>query len=213
MRLGWLCLGMVSLLGGAGFAGEPVALGGHTLRGAGRLRIDAHGGAAPAAPVQEQAELIVRLGPSGDCIWPLRADELFFSLAGGYSFLLGTGSWGVDGKGRMALALDSHAFEGELRDAYWSACVQGVTPAACSEALDRLETRVVRSELRLKATAERARVRGKVALALVDPVSGEVASTWAASFRDGAGLRVEPPVDYDCGDDDGGIIIIGPRPR
>jgi hypothetical protein len=150
MRLGWLCLGMVSLLGGAGFAGEPVALGGHTLRGAGRLRIDAHGGAARAAPVQEQAELIVRLGPSGDCIWPLRADELFFSLAGGYSFLLGTGSWGVDGKGRMALALDSHAFEGELRD---------------------------------------------------------------ASFRDGAGLRVDGPVDYDCGDDDGGIIIIGPRPR
>jgi hypothetical protein len=195
------------------FAGEPAALDGHTLRGHGRLRVDVRSGWARSVPLQEQAEIVVRLGPSSDCFWPLRPDQLTVSLVSGYSFVQATGSWGHDPKGRTSLTLDTRSLEDELRDAYRAACEQVVSPAACDEAQGGLEARVVRSELVLKAAAERLRLRARLELALVDPATGEVAGAWALAFRSDAGLEAQPPVDTDCGDDDGGILISGPGPR
>jgi hypothetical protein len=201
MRPGSLLLALW-LLAGAAFAGEPVALGGHTLRGDVRLRIDARSGAARAVPVLDLAQLHVRLGPSGDCLWPLDADELVLSLVGGYSLVLATGSLASDAKGRAALGLDPASLADELADGYRAACEQTAPPATCAARLATLETRLVRSELRLKGAAERMRLRGKVELALVDPASGRTEATWSLAFRDVAALGVEAPVHHDC--DDGG---------
>jgi hypothetical protein len=206
-------LSALLLLAGAAGASEPAALGGHTLRGEGRLRIDARSGAERAEPVLDLARVYVRLGPSDDCLWPLAGDELVLSLVGGYSLVLATGSLGSDAKGRTALALDPGSLADELGQGYRAACEQSAPPSTCAELLDGLEARLVRSDLRLKAAAGRVRLRGKVELALVDPLSGRTEGTWSLSFRDVAGLEALPPAPADCGDDGGGSLTLPPLPH